>query len=151
MEDRGPQDAASASTSCGYEYRDHTADIQIHSWGVHLAQAFEQAALGMFNYMTPLNGLARVPTQERRITASGHDMKSLLFNVRISCCILPISLFSLSLFLSLSLFPLHLLPSMNREDIGVGAEFVRDTLVSLAPFHLASNHTRIIVDFAVSG
>lgn len=31
--------------------KDHTADIQIRSWGSTIEQAFEGAALGMFNYM----------------------------------------------------------------------------------------------------
>ena len=41
-----------------YEYRDHTADIQIHSWGATVEECFAWAALGMMNYMTPLSRLA---------------------------------------------------------------------------------------------
>lgn len=37
-----------------FEYLDHTADVQLHAWGASLEEAFEQAALAMFNYMTPL-------------------------------------------------------------------------------------------------
>ena len=45
------------SASPRYEYRDHTADIQIHSWGASVEECFAWAALGMFNYMTPLENL----------------------------------------------------------------------------------------------
>ena len=41
-----------------YEYRDHTADIQIHSWGATVEECFAWAALGMMDYMTPLSRLA---------------------------------------------------------------------------------------------
>ena len=35
---------------CQYEYKDHTADIQIHSWGDSVEECFAWAALAMFNY-----------------------------------------------------------------------------------------------------
>ena len=37
-----------------FEHLDHTADIQIHSWGRTLEEAFESAVLGMFDYSVPL-------------------------------------------------------------------------------------------------
>ncbi|XP_064652584.1 protein archease-like [Lineus longissimus] len=37
-----------------YEYLDHPADFQIHSWGDTLQEAFEQSAVGMFGIMTDL-------------------------------------------------------------------------------------------------
>lgn len=35
-----------------YEYLDHTADVQIYCWGEDLKEAFEQAAIGMYGYIT---------------------------------------------------------------------------------------------------
>lgn len=40
-----------------FEYLDHTADVQLHAWGETLPRSFEQVALCMFNYMTPLEGI----------------------------------------------------------------------------------------------
>lgn len=45
---------------CEYEYKDHTADIQIHSWGDSVEECFAWAALAMYNYMTPLKRLAKM-------------------------------------------------------------------------------------------
>ncbi|KAK3236170.1 hypothetical protein CYMTET_53670 [Cymbomonas tetramitiformis] len=62
-----------------YEYKDHTADIQIHSWGQTLEEAFEGAAIGMFNYMVPLEGVTVDDSLEKLYEVSAHDMESLLF------------------------------------------------------------------------
>lgn len=60
-----------------FEYLDHTADVQLHAWGATLNEAFEQAALAMFNYMTPLEAMQ--PLQARKYRAEGHDLESLLY------------------------------------------------------------------------
>ena len=65
-----------------YEYLDHTADVQCHSWGPTLETAFENMAPCMFNYMTDL-ALVKEDEHEgsgEEMEVKGHDMKSLLFN-----------------------------------------------------------------------
>merc|ERR1712154_151829 len=61
-----------------YEYLDHTADIQLHSWGNTIKEAFEQIGIAMFGYMTELDTVEYVKSFE--IKAKGHDMNSLLFH-----------------------------------------------------------------------
>lgn len=61
-----------------YEYLDHTADVQIHSWGETVQEAFEQSAVAMFGYMTELEYVQM--TSSHDIEAEGHDMLSLLFH-----------------------------------------------------------------------
>ena len=41
----------------GYEYLDHTADVQLHAWGPTLKESFEQCAKAMFGYITELGKL----------------------------------------------------------------------------------------------
>jgi len=67
----------------GYEYLDHTADVQLHSWGTSLPRAFEQAVVAMMAYMTDLE-LVEV-REQRTFTAEGHDLKSLLYNFMDEC------------------------------------------------------------------
>nr|CAB3267869.1 protein archease-like [Phallusia mammillata] len=61
-----------------FEYLDHTADVQIHSWGKTVEEAFEHACLGMFNYMTDVDGV--LPRKTVEITAEGTDYLSLLYH-----------------------------------------------------------------------
>ena len=49
--------AGDGAPSKQFEYLDHTADVQLHAWGATLERAFEEVALCMFNYMTPLEGI----------------------------------------------------------------------------------------------
>ncbi|GLI63046.1 hypothetical protein VaNZ11_005908 [Volvox africanus] len=60
-----------------FEYLDHTADVQLHAWGHDLKEAFENCALAMFNYISPLEYVR--PRTTRRYRAEGHDLPSLLF------------------------------------------------------------------------
>ena len=61
-----------------FEYLDHTADIQVHSWGDSLIEAFENQCLGMYDYMTD-RALVN-PSQSRQFSVEGaHDISSLLF------------------------------------------------------------------------
>ncbi len=48
------QDESLPKVEKHFEHLDHTADIQIHSWGNNLAEAFCNQILGMFEYMVPL-------------------------------------------------------------------------------------------------
>lgn len=63
-----------------FEYLDHTADVQLHAWGSTLEEAFEGAALAMFNYMTPLSGVTIDELLTREYKVEGHDLQSLLYN-----------------------------------------------------------------------
>jgi len=63
-----------------YEYLDHTADVQCHSWGPSLEAAFEAMAPCMFNYMTDLTLITENPGSAIEFTVRGHDCKALLFN-----------------------------------------------------------------------
>jgi len=61
-----------------YEYLDHTADVQIHSWGEDLKEAFEQAGVAMFGYMTEIDKVDIV--DEMEIVAEGDDLLGLLYH-----------------------------------------------------------------------
>ncbi|XP_071950873.1 protein archease-like [Antedon mediterranea] len=61
-----------------YEYLDHTADVQLHSWGDSLEESFEQVAMAMFGYMTEIDTVE--VKQSKSIEAEGYDLLSLLFH-----------------------------------------------------------------------
>ena len=61
-----------------YEYLDHTADVQLHSWGDSLQEAFEHVGVAMFGYMTDIETVEM--TSAYKIEASGDDMEGLLFH-----------------------------------------------------------------------
>lgn len=62
-----------------FEHLDHTADIQIHSWGEKLDQAFINAALGMIDYMVPLE---RISIKKELVVECGpcQSQNEFLFN-----------------------------------------------------------------------
>ena len=66
-----------------YEYLDHTADVQLPSWGTDLPSALEQAAVAMFGYMTSLPSIsidARTSDEvASHVVARGHDLHSMVF------------------------------------------------------------------------
>merc|ERR1712241_322429 len=62
----------------GYEYLDHTADVQLHAWGPTLKEAFEQCAKAMFGYITELDTVSECKSET--ISIEGHDIESTLYN-----------------------------------------------------------------------
>jgi len=67
-------------TKADYEYLDHTADIQLHSWGPTINEAFEQNALAMFNYISELKYVDINEADSTIIEVEGHDLESLLYS-----------------------------------------------------------------------
>ncbi len=55
------------------------ADLLVEATGSTLGEAFANLALGMFNAMTPIGGIAE--EEEFTVEAEGIDMESLLFNL----------------------------------------------------------------------
>ncbi|XP_065353726.1 protein archease isoform X1 [Cloeon dipterum] len=66
-----------------YEYLDHTADVQLHSWGDTVEECFEQCAVAMFDYISELDKCDIL--EMRRVSVEGHDMLSLLYNFLDEC------------------------------------------------------------------
>lgn len=65
-----------APSAAGFEAFDHTADVGLRAWGPDLAQAFAQAARGLFSLLVPLEAVQERTTWEVRIEAG--DPESLL-------------------------------------------------------------------------
>ncbi|EFJ53137.1 hypothetical protein VOLCADRAFT_102758 [Volvox carteri f. nagariensis] len=104
-----------------FEYLDHTADVQLHAWGNNLTEAFENCALAMFNYMSPLEHVR--PRETRSYRAEGHDLPSLLFSFLDEL----LFVFATELFLAVEVH----IQSFDRtsfviEAEGVGEAFNRD-------------------------
>ena len=60
----------------GHETLEHTADMGLRGWGISPAQAFEEAALAMFDLMVDRRGA--VAQKEFRLSIGGMDLTGLL-------------------------------------------------------------------------
>jgi len=63
----------------GFEFRDHTADVQVRSWGSSLEEAFSQTAYSLMTTITP-NLKKITPIVEREIIVEAEDKEALLFD-----------------------------------------------------------------------
>jgi len=63
----------------GFEFRDHTADVQVRSWGSSLEEAFSQTAYSLMSTITP-NLKKIIPKVEREIIVEAEDKEALLFD-----------------------------------------------------------------------
>ncbi len=63
----------------GFEFRDHTADVQVRSWGSSLEEAFSQTAYSLMATITP-NLKKITPKVEKIITIKAEDKEALLFD-----------------------------------------------------------------------
>jgi SHS2 domain-containing protein len=62
----------------GFEFLEHTADAYIAAYGEDLAEAFENAALAMFETMTDTKAIG--PLNEKTVAAKGTDKQALLYD-----------------------------------------------------------------------
>jgi SHS2 domain-containing protein len=63
-----------------YEYLDHTADVQLHSWGSNLERALEGLVVAMFGYMTDLRRIhPDNSAAAKTVRVRAHDAPSLVF------------------------------------------------------------------------
>ena len=66
------------STKKGFKVLEHTADEYIMAYGASLAEAFESAALAMFEVM--INTKQIKPKVSKKVNIKGNDLQSLMFN-----------------------------------------------------------------------
>ena len=60
-----------------FEYLDHTADVQIHSWGSSLEDSFTEAGYALVDYMTDREGI--LPKHSYTISITASDIQKLLY------------------------------------------------------------------------
>ena len=65
------------SSNKGYKFLDHTADEYVLAYGVNLEEAFENAALAMFDVMTDIETID--PKESDSIEIKAQDEKHLLY------------------------------------------------------------------------
>ena len=63
----------------GFEFLDHTADTQSHSWGRNLEEAFSQCVLSLMTVISPNLELIS-PEMEKFIQIEAEDKEALLFD-----------------------------------------------------------------------
>jgi len=63
----------------GFVFIDHTADVQVRSWGSSLEEAFSQTAYSLMATITP-NLKKIIPKVERELTVQAEDKEALLFD-----------------------------------------------------------------------
>jgi SHS2 domain-containing protein len=61
-----------------FDFLEHTADVYIRAHGKTMQEAYENAALAMFETMTDTNKIA--PTQEETVEVEAEDQYALLYN-----------------------------------------------------------------------
>ncbi len=66
------------SSKKGFKFLEHTADIYIVSYGKDLAEAFENAALAMFNVMTDVERVN--PKTKDNVEVEAYDEYALLYS-----------------------------------------------------------------------
>ena len=71
---------AAADAPVCYEYLDHTADVQLHSWGTSLEEAFGQQVIAMMALITELPTVHLAPPVLAEVASTGHDLHSLFYN-----------------------------------------------------------------------
>lgn len=76
----GTLESKDGCAGTNYEYLDHTADVQCHSWGASLQEAFEHMATCMLNYMTDVSLITIDSEETLELTVEGHDLHALLYN-----------------------------------------------------------------------
>ena len=63
----------------GFEFKDHTADVQVRSWGKTLEEAFSQTALSLMTTITP-NLKKITPLIKKSIEINSEDIYALCFD-----------------------------------------------------------------------
>jgi len=61
----------------GFEFLEHTADVYVAAYGKDLAEAFENAALAMFEVMTDVKNVD--PRIEENVEVEAYDKQALLY------------------------------------------------------------------------
>ncbi|HVP26552.1 MAG TPA: archease [Candidatus Bathyarchaeia archaeon] len=70
--------AKEMSRRTGFEFLEHTADAYVAAYGRNLAEAFENAAVAMFEVMTDVKKIS--PNIEDNVEATAEDEYALLYN-----------------------------------------------------------------------